>query len=74
MVKTNEITNEKIYHVHDDPERMPLREEFLTKAYYYGKSLVPVSKTDEIIFKNEENRCIKVIGFTDNFRVPSIIF
>ncbi len=55
--------------MHDDPEQNPLSSEFMTKAHYYGKSLVPVSKTDEVLFKNEENRCLRAIGFTDNYRV-----
>lgn len=57
----------------DDPDKTPITEEFRARAYYYGKSLVPVSKTDEGIFKNEENKCLKAIGFTDSFRVPSNI-
>ena len=67
------MVSEKIYHVNDDPEQKPLEKDFTAKAYYYGKSLVPVSKTDETLFKNEEFRNFKVIGFTDNFRVPSKI-
>jgi hypothetical protein len=65
--------NEKVFYVHDDAEQNPIDKQLVTKAYYYGKSLVPISKTDEVMFKNEENRCLKTIGFTDSFRVPSII-
>lgn len=68
--KSAEIANERVHYVHDDPDQTPLSKEYITKAYYYGKSLVPISSTDEQLFKNQEDRCLKAIGFTDNFRVP----
>ncbi len=71
--KKNLVTNEKIYYLNDDPDQKPIEKEFVTKAYYYGKGLVPVSEADQILFKNEEVRNFKAIGFTDNFRVPSIL-
>ena len=67
---TCEIQNERIYYVNDDPDKKAVDKELITKAYYYGTSLVPVSKTDEVRLKNEEAKCLKVIGFTDSFRVP----
>jgi hypothetical protein len=33
--------------------------------------LVPIPETDQVLFKNEEARNFKVLGFTDNFRIPS---
>ena len=71
---TCEIQNERIYYVNDDPEKKAVDKELITKAYYYGSSLVPVSATDEIRLKNEEAKCLKVIGFTDSFRVPRHYF
>ena len=67
---TCQVVNDRLYYIYDDPQQNPISKEFIAKAYYYGNSLVPVSKTDEIRFKNEENKCLKTIGFTDNFRVP----
>ena len=64
------VINERLYYIHDDPQQIQIQPEFIAKAYYYGNSLVPVSKTDEIRFKNEEMKCLKTIGFTDAFRVP----
>lgn len=64
------VINERVYYIHDDPEKNPIDKEFMAKAYYYGNSLVPVGQTDEIRFKNEEPKCLKTIGFTDAFRVP----
>ena len=69
-----EIQNERIYYVNDDPDKKAVDKELITKAYYYGSSLVPVSATDEIRLKNEEPKCLKVIGFTDSFRVPRHYF
>jgi ATP-dependent DNA helicase 2 subunit 2 len=69
-IKKGAIENERVFYVHDDPDQTPLSKEFITKAYYYGKSLVPVNSTDEVLFKNTEARCFRTIGFSDNFRVP----
>ena len=68
------VINERVYYIHDDPEKNPIDKEFMAKAYYYGNSLVPVGPTDEIRFKNEEPKCLKAIGFTDAFRVPRHYF
>ena len=71
---TCEVQNERIYYVNDDPEKKAVEKELITKAYYYGSSLVPVSATDEVRLKNEEPKCLKVIGFTDSYRVPRHYF
>jgi len=73
-IKAGEIQNERVYYVNDDPDQNPLGEQFITKAYNYGNSLVPVSKTDEVLFKNEEGKCLKAIGFSDSFRIPRHYF
>lgn len=57
--------------MNDDPDCKPLEKENVAKAYYYGKGLVPIPETDQVLFKNEEMRNFKVVGFTDNFRIPS---
>ena len=71
---TCEVQNERIYYVNDDPDKKAVEKELITKAYYYGSSLVPVSQTDEVRLKNEEPKCLKVIGFTDSYRVPRHFF
>ena len=71
---TCQVQNERIYYVNDDPDKKAVEKDLITKAYYYGSSLVPVSKTDEVRLKNEEPKCLKVIGFTDSFRVPRHFF
>lgn len=69
-IKENEIINEKIYCIQDDPDRIPISDDNRMKAYYYGKSLVPFGKEDELSFKCLEDRCFKAIGFTDSYRIP----
>lgn len=66
----NKVETDRVFYIHDDPDKKEVDKELITKAYYYGSSLVPVSKTDEKLFKIEEERCLKTIGFTDNYRVP----
>jgi len=65
-----DVTNERVYFIADDPDKKPIEKEFITKAYYYGSSLVPISQADEARLKSEEQKCLKVIGFTDAYRVP----
>lgn len=67
---TCQIQNERLHYVHDDPNKQPISDDYIAKAYYYGNSLVPISKTDEIRFKNDEPKCLRTIGFTDAYRVP----
>lgn len=69
-VKSNMIKNEKIFYVHDDPEQTPVSEDRILKAYYYGKSLVPVSSDEEQMFKCLEDKELRAIGFTDADNVP----
>ena len=71
---TCDVQNERLYYVNDDPDKKAVEKDLITKAYYYGSSLVPISKTDEVRLKNEEPKCLKVIGFTDSFRVPRHFF
>jgi hypothetical protein len=70
-VKANSIENEKIFYVNDDPDQTPVGDDKRIKAYNYGKSLVPFGKEDEEAFKCMEERCLKAIGFTDSYKVPS---
>lgn len=69
-VKANMIENEKIFYLHDDPEQHPISDDKRMKAYYYGKSLVPFGTEDDEAFKCLEEKCLKVIGFTDSYKVP----
>ena len=71
---TCDVQNERLYYVNDDPDKKAVEKDLITKAYYYGSSLVPIAKTDEVRLKNEEPKCLKVIGFTDSFRVPRHFF
>lgn len=65
-----DVQNERMYYIADDPDKKPISKELITKAYYYGSSLVPISSTDEPRLKSEEQKCLKAIGFTDAYRVP----
>lgn len=69
-IKANTVKMERTFYIHDDPEQTPVSEDRIMKAYYYGKSLVPVSKEEEQMFKCLEDKEIRAIGFTDNYNVP----
>jgi ATP-dependent DNA helicase 2 subunit 2 len=64
-----EVVNQKTFHLLDDPDK-ELHSDELTKAYKYGKSLVPFAKFDEANLKWKADSCLKVIGFTERSRVP----
>lgn len=68
------IQNEKVHYVFDDPEQTPIPDDLKVKSYFYGKRLVPITKTEEEMFKNGETRVLKAIGFTDSSRVPRHYF
>ena len=52
-----DVINERIYYLADDPDKTPVSKDLITKAYYYGSSLVPISTTDETRLKSEEQKC-----------------
>jgi hypothetical protein len=72
---SGKIEPERIYFIHDDQDKNPISEELKIKGYFYGKSLVPIGKTEEALFKfNQDEKCLQAIGFTDSYKVPSINF
>ena len=42
----------------------------MIKAYFYGKQLVPIEKINEEVLKFTDDRCLKMLGFTDTDKVP----
>ena len=59
------------YHLHDENETQ-VDKEHLTKAYRYGKSLVPFLKTDEANMKLQADKCLKVLAFVRSSKVMMI--
>lgn len=73
-IKMNKIKNEKIYYIHDDPEQIPVSDDRIIKAFYYGKSLVPVTPEEELLFKCCEEKDFRAIGFTNADNIPRNYF
>lgn len=73
-IKMNKIKNEKIYYIHDDPEQIPVSNDRIIKAFYYGKSLVPVTPDEELLFKCCEEKDFRAIGFTNADNIPRNYF
>lgn len=70
--KAGNIVNERIYYIKEDPDKNPIPEELIIKGYFYGKSIVPVGKIEEDLFKfNKDEKGIQAIGFTDSYKIPS---
>ena len=44
------------------------------RSYAYGKQLVPISKMNEDVLKFVEERCLKLLGFTDASKVKREYF
>lgn len=70
-VNSNMIENEKIFYVYDDADQIPVPLNKISKAYYYGKSIVPFSNDDFSNVKCLEEKSLKAIGFTEMYKVPS---
>lgn len=69
-VKDGEISREVFYTDADDPEKKEINAEDVIKAYFYGKQLVPIEKINEEVLKFNDDRCLKMLGFTDGDKVP----
>ena len=69
-VKSGEVTREVFYADVDDPEKKEIDAEDVIKAYFYGKQLVPIDKINEEVLKFNDDRCLKMLGFTNASNVP----
>lgn len=58
----------------DDPNSTVIDPENIIKAYYYGKSVVPVSNVDEDLLKYPCRKCMKVLGYISAASVPRHYF
>lgn len=58
----------------DDPTSTVIDPEDIIKAYYYGKSVVPVSHDDEELLKYPCRKCMKVLGYLSSTAVPRHFF
>ena len=70
-VNTGEVIRQAgVYCEADDPEKKETDPEDIVKAYFYGKQLVPIEKINEEVLKFNDDRCLKMLGFTDTNKVP----
>ena len=69
-IKDGEVKRENFYTDVDDPEKKETNAEDVVRAYFYGKQLVPIDKLNEEVLKFNDNRCLKMLGFTDTDKVP----
>ena len=58
----------------DDPSSTVIDSEDIIKAYFYGKSVVPVSLDDEDQLKYPTRKCIKVLGYLSAVSIPRHFF
>ena len=58
----------------DDPTSTVVDPEDIIKAYYYGKSVVPVSHDDEELLKYPCRKCMKVLGYLGAAGIPRHYF
>jgi ATP-dependent DNA helicase 2 subunit 2 len=58
----------------DDPSSTVVDSEDIIKAYFYGKSVVPVSVDDEELLRYPSRKCLKVLGYLSSAAVPRHFF
>ena len=58
----------------DDPTGAEVDPEEIVKAYYYGKSVVPVSSVEENLLKFLSKKCMKLLGYLKYHEVPREYF
>lgn len=64
--KLQSVKTARQYQVQDDDEpgeKIDIEREELEKGYKYGRTVVPISQTDENITKLQTNQCMEIIGF-----------
>ena len=66
---TTDVAMERTYHsINDLDNDIPKQD--TVKGYKYGRSLVPISKIDEMVLQYTCNSCLQLIGFTKASNVP----
>ena len=58
----------------DDPTSTVIDPENIIKAYYYGKSIVPVTNDDEDLLKYQSRKSMKVLGYLPSANIPRHYF
>ena len=58
----------------DDPTSTVIDPENIIKAYFYGKSVVPVNQDDEELLKYPCRKCMKVLGYLPSAAIPRHYF
>lgn len=58
----------------DDPSSTVIDSEDIIKAFFYGKSVVPVSVDDEEQLKYPCRKCMKVLGYLSSSAIPRHYF
>ena len=56
--------------VYDDGDGNQPEKEDIIKAYFYGKDLVKIDKVNEEILNFKDDKCLKMLGFADENKVP----
>ncbi|OMJ72727.1 hypothetical protein SteCoe_28760 [Stentor coeruleus] len=58
----------------DDPTSTVVDPQDIIKAYFYGKSVVPVTADDEELLKYPCRKCLKVLGYLSSSAIPRHYF
>lgn len=67
------VVSDRYYTSAEDPD-VHLSADELVKGYKYGNTLLPFSSVDEAALKYSAPRCLKLLGFTLEKRVPQAYF
>jgi hypothetical protein len=54
----------------EDPDKNTITKENVLRSYFYGKQLVPISKINEEILNFKDEKCLKMLGFANEDKVP----
>ncbi|KAL4491899.1 hypothetical protein ABPG72_006154 [Tetrahymena utriculariae] len=68
--ESGQIERDVIMALQEDPNLNPIDKSNITKAYHYGKQLIPVTQALEAQMNYTSNRELKVLGFVETKKVP----
>lgn len=66
----NQVKREKVTFRSDDVQMTPVDHQDQIKGYYYGNKIVPIPEEVLDEMKVEDERCLKLLGFTEAKNVP----
>jgi ATP-dependent DNA helicase 2 subunit 2 len=67
---SGKVKSERVYFKIEGLHLKPVEKPNIQKGYEYGSSIIPIPKELESLLKFQDDRCLKLLGFVDEDKIP----